>query len=316
MLQQTRVAAVIPYFERFLQTLPDIPSLAAAEEDVLLKLWQGLGYYNRAKNLQKTAKLLVEKYNGALPEDFDELLKLPGIGRYTAGAISSIAYGHPHPAVDGNVIRVISRLTLFSEDPGKDRSKRRIEDALRAVCPRNAAGSMNQSLMELGATICLPNGNPLCHDCPLNQLCLAAAHGRQQEFPLKSRKSARKLEQLTVLLLEQDHCIAIHKRPSRGLLAGLWELPHLPGHPGKKELQQILRSLRLTPVSIRRLPDAVHIFSHIEWQMKGWHIKLKSSGNIAEAPVGFDAPLSGLIWASREMIEKSYSIPAAFQHFL
>ncbi|MBQ7478266.1 MAG: A/G-specific adenine glycosylase [Selenomonadaceae bacterium] len=316
MLQQTRVAAVMPYFERFLETLPSISALADADEETLLKLWQGLGYYNRARNLQKTARIVMEKYNGMLPEDFDALLSLPGIGRYTAAAISSIAYGHCHPAVDGNVLRVTARLLCYGEDILKDRTKRTVEDALRRIYPRDGAGTMNQSLMELGATVCLPHGAPLCGECPLQSLCLAKKEHRIGDYPQKAKAKQRRIEYLTVLCLEQNGCFAIHKRPAKGLLAGLWELPHLEGWPEKQELRHTLQQLGLAPLAMKALPDAVHIFSHVEWHMRGWHVRLADASHVAEPSAALSPLLRELVWETSSGLAQNYSIPAAFQYFL
>ena len=315
MLQQTRVAAVMPYFDRFLAALPTVKSLAEADEELLMKLWQGLGYYNRARNLQRAARIVQEKYHGHIPGDFDTLLTLPGIGRYTAGAISSIAYGASHPAVDGNVLRVITRLTLYGEDILKDRTKRSVENELRGIYPAGSASVLNQALMELGATVCLPNGAPLCGECPLHGLCLARREQRIHEFPQKSKTKKRRVEELTVLLLEEDGKIALRKRGAKGLLAGLWELPHLAGHRTRKEILSFLREHRLTPASVRPLPDAVHIFSHVEWHMKGWHVCLAPAWSVAE-PASLWGENAELVWAASKEIQEDYSIPAAFQYFL
>lgn len=316
MLQQTRVAAVMPYFERFLQALPTVRALAEADEELLMKLWQGLGYYNRARNLQRAARIIEEQYQGHIPSDFETLLTLPGIGRYTAGAISSIAYGHSHPAVDGNVLRVITRLTLYDEDILKDRTKRIVENELRRIYPDGSASILNQALMELGATVCLPNGAPLCEECPLNALCLARQNQVIEDFPQKSKSKKRRIEALTILLLEEDGRIALRKRGAKGLLAGLWELPHLEGHLQKKEVLSFLKENHLPPVSIRPLPDAVHIFSHVEWHMKGWHILLPPAGTVAEHLPSLWEESANLVWASPQEIKEGYSIPAAFHYFL
>ena len=173
MLQQTRVEAVKPYFARFIDALPDVSDLADCEEEKLLKLWEGLGYYNRVRNMQKAAKTVMEEYGGQLPDDYEKLLSLKGIGSYTAGAIASIAYGIPVPAVDGNVLRIITRLTQDESDIMKQSVKKRVEQALLEVMPQKRAGVFNQALMELGATVCVPNGAPLCEACPWKEFCLA-----------------------------------------------------------------------------------------------------------------------------------------------
>ena len=188
MLQQTRIEAAKAYYDRFTKCLPDIPSLAAVSEEELLKLWEGLGYYNRARNLKKAASLLVERYDGRLPADYDLLLSLPGIGRYTAGAIASIAYGLAEPAVDGNVLRVTMRYLNCDEDIMKMSVRTKMEKQLRAIMPKDCPGEFNQALMELGEVICIPNGKPLCEKCPLSHLFLAHKEWREMELPKKAEK--------------------------------------------------------------------------------------------------------------------------------
>lgn len=319
MLQQTRVAAVMPYFERFLRRLPDVSSLAGCNEETLMKLWQGLGYYNRARNLQRAARIIQSEYDGKIPSSFDELLALPGIGRYTAAAISSIAYGGNHPAVDGNVLRVISRLILFPEDILKDSTKRAVENALHAVYPPGQGGDINQALMELGATICLPNGAPHCGRCPLKRFCLALEENLIADYPHKKKKKGRTVEKLTILRLEANGLLAIRKRPGRGLLAGLWEFPNLSGHRTLEEVKAWCQREGYFLISQRSLPPARHIFSHVEWDMRGWclHVGsqriLEDSAEYADAPPD---PPGKLQWCSPGSIASRYSIPAAFQHYL
>ncbi len=318
MLQQTRVAAVLPYFDRFLNTLPDVRTLANCDEEVLMKLWQGLGYYNRARNLQKAARIVMSEYSGVIPSSFEELLALPGIGRYTAAAISSIAYGGDHPAVDGNVLRVISRLILFPEDILKDASKRAVEEALHEVYPPKQGGELNQALMELGAMVCLPNGEPHCSKCPLQRLCLACEENCIAEYPRKKKQKPRRIEKMTILHLEADGNIAIRKRPKNGLLAGLWELPHLPGHQPLDEVRSWCHAQGYSLLSGEPLPPARHIFSHVEWDMLGWHLQVapacvRETGADDAEPSHNTAKLQ---WQSPEAITASYSIPAAFRHYL
>ena len=197
MLQQTRVEAVKGYYERFLSALPGIEDLAACPENKLLKLWEGLGYYNRVKNMQKAAKEIVLKYNKEIPADYEKILALPGIGSYTAGAVSSIAFGLKKPAVDGNVLRVISRITENGDDILKQSVKKRVEQELEAVMPEDRPGAFNQSLMELGATVCIPNGMAKCSDCPVSHLCKARANGTVLEYPKKASKKKRRIEEKT-----------------------------------------------------------------------------------------------------------------------
>ena len=198
MLQQTRVAAAIPYYLRFLEALPTLEDLAACPRERLMKLWQGLGYYSRAANLQKAAQLVVERYGGRLPADAGALRALPGVGDYTAGAVASIAFGLPCPAVDGNVLRVLARLTANRQDIALPGTKKDCAAALVQIIPRDCPGDFNQALMDLGATVCLPNGQPLCAQCPLRGLCRARALGLQAELPLREKRTARRLEALTV----------------------------------------------------------------------------------------------------------------------
>ena len=317
MLQQTRVAAVMPYFTRFIAALPDVSSLAAADDDALMKLWEGLGYYNRARNLKKAANLIMEEHSGVIPKDFDALLKLPGVGRYTAGAISSIAYGARTPAVDGNVLRVVARLTASREDILRDKTKRAVEDALAVVMPKDA-GQFNQAMMELGALVCLPRA-ARCDECPLAALCRAHAEGLETELPVKTPKKERRVEARTVLLIEQDGRFAIAQRPQRGLLAGLWELPNFAGEKNRAEILALCKRAGLSPKSVRRMKAARHIFTHIEWHLSGWHIRLSDAlkGSLREPPASYDAsPLPPLTWAAREELSAVYSIPTAFHAYM
>ncbi|WP_312431507.1 A/G-specific adenine glycosylase [Lacrimispora sp.] len=300
MLQQTRVEAVKPYFERFMEALPGIKELAAVPEDRLLKLWEGLGYYSRAKNLKKTAELLVEQYGGELPASYEELKKLPGIGSYTAGAVASIAYGIPVPAVDGNVLRVVSRVTGSREDILKQAVKRRMEEELKAVMPEQEASSYNQGLIEIGAIVCVPNGSPLCSQCPLASICIARIKGLTGEIPVKTPKKARRAEEKTVMLLWQAGRVAIRKRADTGLLASLYEFPNVEGHLEEKAL---LARLGVKEAKITPLPAAKHVFSHVEWHMIGFRIEL------GERPGG------DFLWVTAEDLENTYSLPGAFKTY-
>ena len=220
MLQQTRVSAALPYYERFLAALPDIPALAACEEEKLHKLWEGLGYYSRVRNLQKAAKIVCAQYGGQLPADYDALRALPGIGDYTAGAIASISFGIPVPAVDGNVLRVFSRLY---NDPGvitEPAVKKAFTARVMEHQPPEKAGDYNQALMELGALVCVPNGAPLCEQCPLAHLCAARAAGTAPELPQKAKPKPRRIQPVTLALLESPEGFLLQQRPEKGLLAG------------------------------------------------------------------------------------------------
>lgn len=300
MLQQTRVEAVKPYFERFMDALPGIYDLAAVPEDRLLKLWEGLGYYSRAKNLKKTAELLVEQQVGELPASYEELIKLPGIGSYTAGAIASIAFGIPVPAVDGNVLRVVSRVTGSREDILKQSVKKRIEEELRAVMPQKEASSYNQGLIEIGAIVCVPNGPPLCGQCPLASICVARMGGLTGEIPVKTPKKARRVENKTVMLLRQSGRFAIRRREDTGLLASLYEFPNLEGH---LEEETLLAQLGVNEAKITPLSPAKHVFSHVEWHMIGFWVEL------GEQPAG------DFLWVTAEELKNTYSLPGAFKAY-
>ncbi len=305
MLQQTRVEAVLPYFERFTAELPDIPALAAAQEQQLLKLWEGLGYYSRVRNLHKAACIVMEKYGGVLPQEPEELQKLPGIGAYTAGAIASIAYGKPAPAVDGNVLRVIARVTTSRENVSETAVKRAFGQSLREIYPAGRAGDFTQALMELGALVCLPNGAPKCADCPLNALCAAHRAGTEEDYPVKAEKKQRKIEKRTVFLILCGGRAAIRQRSANGLLAGLWEFPSADGALSPREAEKLLKTWGFATLSVESLPKAKHIFSHIEWHMTGYLVRVET-----------EPPQSGLAWASQSDFAETYPLPAAFKSFL
>lgn len=277
MLQQTRVEAVKEYYRRFLAELPEIKDLASASEDEILKLWEGLGYYSRVRNMQKAACVVMQEYNGELPETKAELLSLPGIGDYTAGAISSIAYGQPEAAVDGNVLRVGTRILVDSRDIGQAKVKKDYEALIHEAYLQNPgipAGIVNQAYMDLGATICAPNGAPHCEVCPLLDLCMAATCEEQEKYPVKAPKKKRRIEDKTVLIIRSGDRIALRKRPSSGLLAGLYEFPNVEGRLTESEALKEVESLGFVPLHIEEIPDAKHIFSHVEWHMKGYLIKV------------------------------------------
>ena len=306
MLQQTRVSAALPYYERFLAALPDIPALAACEEEKLNKLWEGLGYYSRVRNLQKAARIVCEQYGGELPADYDAIRALPGIGDYTAGAICSISFGIPVPAVDGNVLRVFSRLY---NDPGvitDPAVKKAFTARVMEHQPPAAPGDYNQALMELGALVCVPNGAPLCEQCPLARLCQARAAGTALSLPQKAAPKARKLEDLTVALVESPAGFLIQQRPEKGLLAGLWQPLLWEGAAMTAEqLPSALTALGIHGVTeVKPIPKAKHIFSHIEWRMTGYTVTVKAQ----------PAP-DGCIWATREQLQTEYTLPGAFKAY-
>lgn len=310
MLQQTRVEAVKPYFERFTERLPDMEALAECPEDELLKLWEGLGYYNRVRNMQKAAIQVMEAYGGKLPADYEELLKLKGIGSYTAGAIASIAYQIPVPAVDGNVFRVLTRVSADDTDIMKPSFRTLLEKELREVMQgMETPGAFNQALMELGATVCVPNGAPLCEQCPWNSLCLARKEERIAELPVKTKAKARRIEKRTVLVIRDNDKVAIRKRPEKGLLAGLYELPNVEGRYSQDEIVQLVKDMHLSPIRVQKLEDAKHIFSHIEWQMEGYAILVEEAGFDAVAE---KMTANNLIFVDAEKSQENYAIPSAF----
>ena len=306
MLQQTRVEAVKPYFLRFVEDLPDIPALASCPEERLLKLWEGLGYYSRARNLQTAARQVMEDYGGKLPASFDELLKLKGIGRYTAGAVASIAYGIPVPAVDGNVLRVVMRLLGSREDISRAAVKTRVEEFLKTVIPADSPGDFNQALMELGAVICVPNGPPKCESCPAAGSCEAYRQNIQDQLPLKTAKKERKIEERTILVIQDGDRTVIRKRPEKGLLAGLYELPGLSGFISREEALAFTEKCGFLPLFIEELPRAKHIFSHIEWRMKAYRIRVSSIEEL---------PDKSLLLLEKGKNEKAFAIPSAFSAY-
>ena len=309
MLQQTRVEAVKPYFERFIRELPAIEALASVPEDRLLKLWEGLGYYNRARNMQRAARIIVDEYSGKMPEKYEEVLKLPGIGSYTAGAIVSIAFGLRYPAVDGNVLRVLSRVEKNYDDILKQTVRCRYERQIQEVMPEDRAGDFNQSLIELGAITCVPKGIPRCEECPLKALCKAHRDGVEQDLPKKTPPKRRKIEDRTVLVLVSDNCAALRRRPDKGLLAGLYELPNLEGHLSSDEALNYVKNQGLVPIRIQKLPEARHIFSHIEWHMAGYAVKVEETQDTKKEEG------EGIFFVEKEQMEKMYSIPAAFDAY-
>ncbi len=308
MLQQTRVEAVKPYFLRFMQEFPTIKSLAEAEDDRLMKMWEGLGYYSRARNLKKAAVIACERYGGNLPDTYEGLRQLPGIGSYTAGAVASIAYGLREPAVDGNVLRVLSRLTASREDIGKQSVKREMEDLIRRVMPEQGTGEYNQALIEIGALICVPNGEPKCGECPLESLCLACRRKLTAEIPVKAPKKARRVEKRTIFLVETEDQVLIRKREEGGLLASLYELPGTDGWTGAEEGLRLLGIPRELLAEWEELPPAKHIFSHVEWRMKGIRLRLSRAPQ-REKEEGFP------FFVSKEELESRYPLPAAFSAY-
>lgn len=325
MLQQTRVNAVIPYYERFLQCLPDVSALAQVDDEVLHKLWEGLGYYSRAKNLKRAAGEILTRFGGCMPLTYDELLTLPGIGDYTAGAVASIAGGQCVPAVDGNVLRVWTRLQNDARsitDPATKAAVRAdLADAMQQAQPmlepwfgpdkmqfflrfackndcivqqelhafRTVAGSVNAALMELGATVCIPGGKPKCEICPVAGFCQAAQAGTQMLLPVKQAKKARRVEEKTVFVLLLDGMPLGMKRPDSGLLAGLWQLPESEGILDENTALQQLSAWRISPVGPLLFYKRKHVFTHVEWRMQVCALTVHCEGALPEGWVPLDA---------------------------
>lgn len=301
MLQQTRIEAAKGYFARFMEALPDVEVLASSPEEQVLKLWEGLGYYSRARNLHKAAKIVMEQYGGELPPDAKALRALPGIGDYTAGAIASIAFGLPEPAVDGNVLRICARLTACPDSIAEPKVKKAFQEALGTQYPPNGCGEFTSALMELGETVCVP-GTPDCERCPLQDICRACGTGTQTEYPVMPEKKPRRVENRTVFLLMQEERAALVQRPEKGLLAGLWEFPNVEGILSEGEAVERARAWGCEPLSAEPCGQAVHIFSHLEWHMTGWKILCKA------APERF-------VWADEEARRETYAVPTAFRHY-
>ena len=301
MLQQTRVEAVKGYYARFLENLPTIADLAEADDELLHKLWEGLGYYSRVRNLKKAAGEIIERHGGIFPDSHKEISALSGIGPYTAGAICSIAFNLPTPAVDGNVLRVVSRLTDDNTPINRPAFRKQITENLAAVYP-DRAGDFTQALMELGATLCGPNRKPDCSNCPCNAFCLGCAHGTAEELPVKKAKPQRRSEDRTVFILSCDGFYALHKRPKTGLLAGLWEFPNVPG---KLSLTEAIDEVEKAGVKIKdilRQVEKKHIFTHIEWHMSGIYVEVKEQSG-------------DFVWMHKDRIREETALPTAFRQF-
>ena len=299
MLQQTRVEAVKGYYRRFLAALPTVESLANCDDDALHKLWEGLGYYSRVRNLKKAAQMIVAA--GAFPREYADVLALPGVGEYTAGAICSIAYDLPTPAVDGNVLRVISRLTEEETPIDLPAYKAEVRQKLQQVYPAKA-GDFTQALMELGATVCGPNRKPDCVNCPCRDFCGSAIHGTAEKFPVRLPKRAKREEEMTVFILSCDDRFALQKRQDSGLLAGLWQYPNVSGKLETEQALQAVEAMGLQPKNVIRCVERSHIFTHIVWQMRGYYLEV-------------DAPVGDFTWLTREQIEADAALPTAFRQF-
>ena len=302
MLQQTRVEAVKGYYARFLAAVPDIPALAAADPEQLHKLWEGLGYYSRVRNLQAAARQIMDEYGGCFPTAYPAVRALHGVGDYTAGAICSICFDLPTPAVDGNVLRVLSRLRADERCTDEQAVKNAVRDELAAIYPRSGAGTLTQALMELGATVCLPNGAPHCERCPMRELCTAARYGSWSRFPVRAKKAPRRTEELTVFVFNCGGKLALRQWPARGLLAGLWEFPHVVGHLEAQAALDQAAAWGVQPRNLVRQLERTHVFTHIVWNMRCYCMDCA-----AEAP--------GFVWADEATLDRQYALPTAFRMF-
>ena len=301
MLQQTRVEAVKGYYTRFLEVLPAIKDLSCCDDNMLHKLWEGLGYYSRVRNLKKTAIVIMEKYNGIFPDTYEDILSLPGIGEYTAGAVSSIAFNLKTPAVDGNVLRVLSRLRNDSAPIDLPQTKREVRQALEEIYPAEA-GDFTQALMELGATLCGPNWKPRCEECPCRSICMAYKAGTAESLPVKSPKKEKRQEDRTVFILSCDGRYALEKRPGKGLLAGLWQFPNVDGHLDTAAALTAVQHMGLVPREIYREVERKHIFTHIVWNMKGIYLEVKE-------------PAGDFHWFTEDELNTQAALPTAFRLF-
>lgn len=303
MLQQTRVEAVKGYYDRFLKEVPDIDALSRISEERLLKLWEGLGYYNRARNLKKAAIVIMEDYGGCFPPDYDDVLKLPGIGEYTAGAICSICFEQPTPAVDGNVLRVVMRVLDCYNNIDDIKTKRQVREWLSELYKEGECGVLTQALMELGAMICIPNGMPKCIDCPLQKMCVAYKKETYNLLPVRNVKKKRKIEEKTVFILHDGDEYGIQKRQDKGLLANMWEFYHADIKMDKQQAIDFISEQGFEPVAIEKEIPYTHIFSHVEWRMTAYYIACKNKKQ-------------ELVWTRKEAFDTTYALPTAFKVFL
>ncbi|MBQ9729670.1 MAG: A/G-specific adenine glycosylase [Clostridia bacterium] len=299
MLQQTRVEAAKEYYLRFLSALPTVQDLAACEEEKLLKLWEGLGYYSRVRNMQKAAKIVVEKYQGNFPQTEKELKNLPGIGDYTVGAIRSIAFHKRAPAVDGNVFRVLSRISANASDISEPAYRAFLKEKLQKVYPEEGVrcSDFTQALMELGATVCKPS-SPDCALCPLQNLCKAKEEGAVEKYPVLPEKKAKRVEQVAVFFIRTPKGIAVRKREG-GILKGMNELPSMIA--GESAPQEMLLAMGVKEFEIERERKFTHIFTHIKWEMTCYYV----SALTCPFPV-----------YTAEQIREEISLPTAFKQCL
>lgn len=302
MLQQTRVEAVKEYYRRFLTTLPTIADLAEAPEEQILKLWEGLGYYNRVRNLQKAAQTICADYAGVFPSEYAQIRSLSGIGDYTAGAIASICFDAPTPAVDGNVLRVYSRLLADDANIDLQTTKKRITRKLQETYPRKNPGIATQALMELGATVCVPNGAPRCDVCPVAEICQARKQDTWRNLPVRSEKKKRKIVDKTVFILLTEDTVALHKRSTSGLLAGMWEFPNVDAKLDKQAAVTQVTGWQAEPLDLLMQTSYTHIFSHVEWHMTAYYIRCRKTNKKWK-------------WVTKESLDETYALPSAFRPF-
>ena len=301
MLQQTRVETVKTYYQKFIKKLPTLKDLAEIKEDELLKLWEGLGYYSRVRNMQKTSKILLLEGKENLPSDEKDLLNLPGIGKYTAGAILSIAFDKPSIAIDGNVYRVLGRYYKIKELISKNSTYKIYESYLKKILPTNHAGDFTQSFMDLGSTICTPK-NPNCKICPLKNECQAKKSNEVEQYPIKDKKKDQKIEERNVYILQYKNKIAIQKRKDKGLLASMYEFPNDLKLLNIVDIENILFDNKIAFFSVTKIGETKHAFSHIIWYMKGYLIELKE-------------PINNFLWVTKKELQTKYSIPTAFSYY-
>lgn len=305
MLQQTQVATMIPYYQRFISVLPTIKDLAETSDEMLLKLWEGLGYYSRARNLKSAAQIIMKEQGGIFPKDYDTLIRLPGIGDYSAGAILSIAFQAPFEAIDGNLYRIFSRILGIERPINDPVLRRQVSTWVKQLLPKDRPGDFNQALMDLGATICTANTAPACACCPFMAGCMAHQKGIEKDIPKRKAKALKKAETRTVFVILNDGKLALRKRDAEGLLGGMWEFPNREGELTFEAAKMQLAAWKITPTSIRKLPSLFHHFSHITWKLIG--LKVIAS---------FHAPETGFTWVSRETLQQTMSLPKAFSILL
>ena len=299
MLQQTRVQTVIPYYNRFIEELPDIESLAKASDEVLYKLWEGIGYYSRVRNLRKAANQVLEIFGKELPNNRKDLETLSGIGPYTSGAIASIAFGKKNAAIDGNVLRIFARLYEIDRSIKEREVKLDIKKKVEVLLPADRIGDFNQGLMEVGATICLPNGKPKCYECPFNSFCKSYLHDNVMNIPKKNKKEAVPKYNKTVLLLKYKDSYAIEKRPDHGLLKSLYQFPMFEGH---LSLDELLEKYKIEKQDITILGASKHKFTHLHWNMIGYQLDM-------------DREIESYSYFSPDAIINNLTIPSAFKAY-